>query len=452
MTSLVSEPSALTPWRPVQFLGSKMRSLDFLSDALLSIQDSRGTVWDAFCGSSVVSQRLAADGNQVWTSDALHSSATFGRALLGVGRPSDSAVDLVGIAHNAVESASNADSSPWSDWLEEERGLVAAGDGPGLLALGGRLPQRWRSLDATPTLARLFSASEGSARSNAIRPAGLLSTVYAGTYFGIRQSLALDALRGAIDAEVPTNVSGSWTRAALLTALCHAASAAVFSPGKHFAQAHRIRSDKNLSFHGRRAVQDRSINVAAAFLRAATEIEHKAAQLEGGHWAERRLVGETPTSILRARGVSAVYADPPYTAQQYSRFYHLLETLVSGVPPVLQTVNGEVTRGLYPEGRFLSPFSSRREAPQAFRRLIETAHSSGAHILISYSASRGPVSGNARIVSLEQIVQWVRDAYGVSAVTVEQLGLRYRQFNNGGSEVQGRDDPEFLVIGRAHAR
>lgn len=452
MTSVLAQPSALSPWRPVQFLGSKVRSLDFISEALRSIQDTQGTVWDAFCGSSVVSQRLAADGNQVWTSDALYSSAAFGTALLGVGLARDGMVDLVGIAHTVAERAADADSSAWDDWLEQERALVAAGDGAGLLALGARLPQRWRSSSAAPALEGLFRDSDGSAQANVVRSAGLLSTVYAGTYFGIEQSLTLDNLRGAIDAEAPANAGGSWSRTALLTALCHAASAAVFSPGKHFAQAHRIRSDKDLSFHGRRAVQDRSIDIVTAFLRATAEVERTAVQLEGGHCAERRLVGETSTTMLRARGVSAVYADPPYTAQQYSRFYHLLETLVSGVPPVLQTVHGEVTRGLYPEGRFLSPFSSRREAPPAFRRLIGTAHSAGAHVLISYSASRGPVTGNARIVSLEQILEWVRDAYGVSAVTVEQLDLRYRQFNNSGSEMQGRDDPEFLVIGRAHAR
>lgn len=452
MESSVAEP-VLTPWRPVQFLGSKVRSLDFISDALRSVQGAPGTVWDAFSGSSVVSQRLGADRNQVWASDALRSSAGFGAALLGVRRRPGEVGDLVGLARKVVEEASRMDSSPWDAWLKRERSLVAADDGPGLLAIGGLLPQRWRSSGTTPSLDRLFGAAEDSARSRTGRSEGLLSTVYAGTYFGIEQSLALDGLRGAIDAVAPSSDPDmSWSRAALLTALCHAASAAVFSPGKHFAQPHRIRVDKDLSFHGRRAAQDRRVHIPSVVLHAAEKIDRIAANLAGGHRAERRRVGETAASLLRERGVTAVYADPPYTAQQYSRFYHLLETLVSGVPPVLQLVNGEVTRGLYPADRFLSPFSSRRGAPAAFQQLVGTTHSVGAHILISYSASRGAAIGNARIVSLEQIVEWVRDAYGVAAVSVEELQFRYRQFNNAGYMVEGRDDPEYLVIGRARAR
>lgn len=440
-------------WRPVQFLGSKVRSLDFISDAVASLGDSPLTVWDPFCGSSVVSQRFASEGHRVWSSDALASSATFGAALLGVGRQQGCTTELFNLAQDMVKDTANRDSPEWTPWVESEQTLLADANGPGLLLLGTKIPQRWRSSGATPALIDLFATIDEAARTRTESSAGLVSTAYAGTYFGIGQSLSLERLREAIDRVSPlADPSARWTRSALLTALCHAASAAVFSPGKHFAQAHRVRADKDLTFHERRVMQDRSVDVTATFLRAVQEIDCVAAGLSGDHWAEHRLVGEVPADLLRIRDVDVVYADPPYTAQQYSRFYHLLETLVIGVPPVLQRVKGQVTRGLYPERRFLSPFSSRREAPGAFRSLIRNTHAAGAHIMISYSATRGGSTGNARIVSLDQVEQWVRDAYGVSDVTVQELSHRYRQFNSGALEVEGRDDPEFLVLGRAGAR
>lgn len=453
MTAAVDGPPRLAPWRPVQFLGSKVRSLEFIAEAARSVENTPGVVWDAFSGSSVVSQRLAVDGNAVWASDALNSSAAFAGALLGVNRPRDENLHLMSLARRVLKAVTTGEPSPWDEWVQAERALVVKGDGPGLLVLGGDLPQRWRPLPASEPLRALFRTSEVKAQSRDLWIDGLLTSVYAGTYFGVEQALMLERIRAGIDSVVgPYEQQDGWARNGLLTALCHAASAAVFSPGKHFAQAHRIRSDKDLSFHGRRAVQDRSVDVGAVFVAAAGEVDRTAFHLQGRNLAESRLVEEAPLALLRERGVRTVYADPPYTAQQYSRFYHLLETLVSGVPPLLQLVDGKVTRGLYPTGRYLSPFSSRRQAPAAFEGLIQLARSAGANVLISYSASRGSATGNARMVSLEQIVDLVRDAYGVPAVSVEQLDLRYRQFNNGDAEVEGRHDPEFLVIGRSHAR
>jgi len=56
----------------------------------------------------------------------------------------------------------------------------------------------------------------------------------------------------------------------------------------------------------------------------------------------------------RARGRAAWYLDPPYTADQYSRFYHLLETLARGDRPGIDSVKAR-----YRSDRFRSAFSLR---------------------------------------------------------------------------------------------
>lgn len=437
---------AVAPWRPVQFLGSKLRSLPQIKSAVASAAQGPGVIWDAFSGSSVVSQALAADGHQVWATDALHSSSLFAASALGVKRARPSH-PLVEVARQAAGSLAAHEMELWGPWLEREARDLSGGDGLDLLRLHEELPQRWRLQNASSRLDVLFKEVSNDATKGLARVDGLISATYAGTYFSLRQALDLERLRGAIE----DACSDPWSRAALMTALCHAASLAVYSPGKHFAQPHRVREGKDLTFHARRALNDRSVDIVQKFLAAAELIEKIAPASDEGHWAEQRLVGDVQAEDLRTRGVTTVYADPPYTAQQYSRFYHLLETLVAGVPPVLQQVRGKVTRGLYPQGRYLSPFSSRRQAPDAFRGLIRTAREADANLVVSYSACIGTATGNARMVSLEEMCTWMVEAYGASNFMVERLDFRYRQFNNRDSEVSGRDDPEYLLIGRAHA-
>lgn len=438
------------PWRPVQFLGSKLRSLGPIGEAVGFVTPVGGRVWEPFSGSSVVSQSLASAGYSVWASDALLSSATFAHTLLGVARKEtlESALDA---ALNVAEVADQrAEAGAWASWLELEEGALANQDGAALLRMHDSLPQSWRSQGADPSLVALFDSVNAAAIRREATSKGLISATYAGTYFSLRQALDLEALRGVIDAVIPAK--DPWLRNALLTALCHAASLAVYSPGKHFAQPHRVSENKDLTFHAKRALSDRSIDIRQEFLAAARQIDFHTRHTKEGHYAERRLVSDVSSSDLRARDVRTVYADPPYTAQQYSRFYHLLETLTEGVPPILQRVKGSVTRGLYPEGRFLSPFSSRRQAPQAFQALMSAARDADANMIISYSDSVGKATGNARMVSLDDLVGWLCSAYGTTQVSVEQLDFRYRQFNHRDSEVPGREAPEYLIIGGSYDR
>lgn len=439
----------LAPWRPVQFLGSKLRSLDFIAEALGEMDDWPSRVWEPFTGSSVVAQRLAAEGHRVWATDALESSATFAAGMLGVSRASSS-MSLTEAADGI--SASSIDTDTWATWVDQEADALAARDGSALLAQGAAIPQRWRAATSGQALRGLFARVDNAAMRTEVHHDGLISATYAGTYFGIRQALTLEQLRSRIDVMAPPgDATSAWLRAGLLTALSSAASAAVFSAGKHFAQPHRLRPGKDLTFHAQRALKDRSVEISDAFRLAAREIDERAPDATAKHEASQRMVETVSPGDLVERGITVVYADPPYTAQQYSRFYHVLEVLTTGVPVRLQRLKGQVTSGLYPDNKYLSPFSSRQQAPAAFRHLISTAQDAEADIILSYSGTAGTSTGNARVVSMASLVGWVEDVYGRNAVTVRQLDLRYRQFNSAAAGVSGRNDPEFLVIGRTHA-
>ena len=142
------------------------------------------------------------------------------------------------------------------------------------------------------------------------------------------------------------------------------------------------------------------------------------------------------------------YLDPPYTAQQYSRFYHILETIATNTLPRLPAGSAP-TMGLYPDNRYKSAFSSRRHAATALALVLGHLASLKATAIISYSASARGSDGNARMISLEELMAVCRQEFGSRRVEMIEFAHRYRQFNSGENANKGRDDKEVLVLCRS---
>ena len=421
-------------WRPVQYLGTKLRSLDHIVAAVESLTVPGDRVWDPFTGSTVVAQAIASTGRRVLAHDTQQAAATFGKALLGVGRRDGRSLDpqeLLALVRGVAQELSGSEAAEfWQKFIRIEDEALASEDAEAVDGLNAQLPQRWRSSsDARPPVP--VPGSPG------------MVTTFAGTYFGVRQALRLDVLRASV-AKLDNEI-GPWETSTLLTGLCHAASQSVCSAGKHFAQPLRALNGSR-AFVLERMLRDRSVDIDAALSDALEAIYRIARTGVEQHEVERRDALGVVAQELTERNVTCVYADPPYTAQQYSRFYHVLDTLVLGTPRKLQIWRGEITRGLYPEDKYHSPFCSRRQAPDAFRRLIRVARRAGASLAISYSSTANGNSGNARMVELDEIRSWVSEAYGGSNVDVVELGHAYRQFNTVDAAVSGRDEPELLLV------
>ena len=404
-------------FRPVQYLGSKVRVIDAISSLVRDAAPVGGKVADLFSGSSVVSQAIASSGRLATAVDAQRYSAVFAQALLGIGRHSGERVPVDALLAGIRESVPGT----WKNLEAREDDLLAQRDAVGLRAFERALPLAWRS---------------GYDQADEEVP---LTSFYAGTYFGVRQALALDAIRHQVIAD-----EGSlqpWTRAASLTALMHAASMIVHSAGKHFAQPLKDRA-ANASFLNGRLLSDRSLSVEAAFRSACEHIELAAPRSQEGHIAVQ---DEAERWVSGGDRSDVYYLDPPYTAQQYSRFYHVLETIVTGALPSLPA--GSVpSSGLYPAGRYKSAFSSRSRAPIAFRQLLRDIAGLGATAIVSYSVSKRGSDGNARMVTLDELMAACHDAFGRRKVELIPLEHRYRQFNNAGNANKGRDDKEVLVL------
>lgn len=433
--------SGAKPFRPVQYLGNKLRVLSEISDATNSLIGPRGRVADLFTGTTVVAQMLAHRGYHVSAVDTQKYAVAFANALLGISRQAEETIGtrrLMRVAHDISE----VQFKEWRVFIDREDTAMRLKDFEALNELYKCLPLLWRS----PRSVNYNLICEGAPLTSAIGKLPLITSLFAGYYFGIRQALSLDCLRQAAAHLLVSGELSSWQFSAAITALASAASATVHSAGKHFAQPLNAGTSRNHAFLNKRLLDDRSISATSVFLSACKSIDLSAPRQDAAHSS---LCAKAEEFVQTAIGhFDLYYLDPPYTAQQYSRFYHILETLVTyDFPQMLK--DGSITTGLYPSGRFKSAFSSRSKAAVAFGAILHNAKKGGTSLLISYSASSPNSVGNARMISLEELLSICTEHYGTNAVECWRMRHRYRQFNSAANSNNNRDDSEILIACKA---
>lgn len=415
---------SVQPYRPIQYLGNKLRVIEPIIDMTADLVESGRQVADLFTGTSVVAQALAAQGYATTAVDTQRYAVTIANAMLGVARKAGETLDPEYILSR---SQRHFFYEKWYSLVEAERSAVERADFDELVQIYASLPLLWRT--PQPLNAKPYKSP-------------IVTEVYSGTYFGVEQSLELDCLRHTAETLYVDQKITSWQYHAALTAILSAASSAVNSAGKHFAQPLLSGKDKTGAFHRKRLIQDRRISVRNAFRSALIEINARPFSSLDRNWAVQSSAEDFVLGTSQEFGL--FYLDPPYTAQQYSRFYHLLETLIEYKIPDLSH-NGKMTSGIYPNHRYKSAFSSKSRALPAFDKLLAGIKRKRGSALISYSASSENSNGNSRMVSLNELLDTCVTQFGKSAVRVIEMTHRYRQFNSVAQSNIQRDDRELLI-------
>ena len=255
-------------------------------------------------------------------------------------------------------------------------------------------------------------------RASDLRKAGLYSlftSTHAGGYFGLRQCLELDSIRaGADGALTRERISSDQHRWAIL-ALCRAISTISNSTG-HFAQylTPKIANMARVLSKRRRS----------AFVEWKTAL-HEFRPVGSSRWrSSNRIFNADANTLLKKLTTGnelpgVIYADPPYTNDQYSRFYHIFETAIKYDYP-------EITgKGEYRRNRFVSRFSLASEVVAAFEEMIQTAALLPSSLMISY-----PSDGLLR-ESSETILRLMRENF---AVVRDPILIRHKHSTMGGSK------------------
>lgn len=438
----VVEP--LPALRPIQYLGSKLRLLDEIAEVVDAVDPERGRACDLFAGSGVVAAHLARS-RAVVAVDIQEYSRVVCSALLSpneidrrtlrtiLARAEETVVDALASGADALVRYERRCSDRARDGVLEP--LCEVLESGSLLA----------SEMGDPPPARLGSVLEGVGAIS--RDRDLVTTrYYGGVYFSYFQALQIDGLLGAVRA-LPLA-----TRDVGLAAVLSTASELVTSVGSHFAQPVRPR--------GRDGEPKASALAAAVRRRQLDGLGVFKQWVERYAAARRRPAAESVArcadyrDFLRSyRGeLSVIYADPPYTRDHYSRFYHLLETMALGDTPEvsLTRANGrdKPSRGLYRVERHQSPFCIKTQAPGAFAELFEGARRFDAPLVLSYSPYAEGSGDRPRLMTVAGIVAIAERSYrDVDVVSARRMA--HSKFN--ASHLNGKashDAAEVLIICR----
>ncbi|UXN65834.1 DNA adenine methylase [Phyllobacterium sp. A18/5-2] len=351
-------------------MGTKRRLAAQIADIAKPLPT--GPFLDLFSGVSAVGMAVSPD-RHVWCNDVQHFSNLLTRALY-----------TSSSGYNVPEFAWTQFTSLFIDHrnslITEFNDLSAAEDN----ALRGTSAAQIdiNAIIVQQTRGRLKSLRDLSLHC-------LFTTTHAGTYFGFNQSLEIDSIRFAADQTLKMGLIDDETHRWMLVALCRAVSAASNSTG-HFAQ-YLTPKQNNIN----RVVAKRRRSVWSDWLQYISATE----PIGTVEWRSHNQVfrgdaNEILQQLLNApRQPAIIYADPPYTNDQYSRYYHVLENVVCYDYP---NVSG---KGEYRSDRFVSDFSLSKAVSGAFERLIAGAARLNAALMISYPSNGLMPNSTERILN-----------------------------------------------------
>ena len=394
------EPTAVPAFRPIQYMGSKVRMLDSIREAVDSVDPARGRTVDLFSGSGVVAAELGRERPTVAV-DVQEYARVLASALLRPARLSEEKVRS--LADEAQALAERDWLQPLLDYERQANEAAEQGNPEALCEIvedGSMVALELGEGPAEGPFEELLREGCGPAAKDGLT----LTRHYGGVFFGYAQALLLDCLI-SVARELPAEARDTG-----LASILGAASECVTSVGSHFAQPIRPRDRQQRPKPSvlRAAARRRQRDPVAIFSR----LMESYAGLTASPFEAEAVRGDYRAFLEdEERPVSAIYADPPYTRDHYSRFYHVLETIALGDDPEVSTVSigsrNVLSRGLYRVERHQSPFCIRSQAPAAFAELFAGARRLGAPLVLSYSpySSGTAARPEPRLLTIEALVE-----------------------------------------------
>lgn len=369
----------------MRYMGTKRHIADRVRRLMVDLHPD-GRVLDLFSGMGCVANEMAGFRSVV-TNDSLAFTGALARARFRGSHRTQTAAGVIESLRGDYRARYRSASRAQAEALRLERRALDLGATATAEYMDA--VQHVGNSEAIADQARVAARSSGTARYQ------LAALYFAGGYFSLRQTLQLDALRYAIDSH-GTAQNKDWLLGAWLTA----AATLINAPG-HTAQFLRPNSDQahdRLKRYWRRSVW--------------TEFQVQLSQLNQvgtTTWRKNNRVvisdAQTLLSGEDIKGLGAVYADPPYTKDQYSRYYHVYETLYRYNFP---SSHG---RGRAPGGRVSTEFCLKSGVDEAFRSMMQHVAARGLPLVLSYPSNgllhttgakiEDIVDGSMKIVAVE---------------------------------------------------
>lgn len=350
----------------IRYMGTKRVLAPLVRQAILDLQPQE-RVADLFSGMGSVASSLAPD-LPILANDALSFTAAFARARFMESRRSS--------ADSIIRRLIPYYSEHYRGLLTHFRGRIEAEED----ALVAGQQSLWDFMNTAPHVGNSPWYKDHADYARQLRGEAdlaycLASLYFSSGYFGTRQAMELDALRYAIDRVTSDGYGGD--RDWLLSSWISAAAVVINAPG-HTAQYLKPTNENAY----RRIRRQWARGVWSTFLDQLGRI-----QLCGDrNWRlQNRITSMDALEFVEDQWlvdkVGLVYADPPYTVDQYSRYYHVYETLY------LYDFPDSVGIGRYRADRFRTTFSLASSVLSAFERLLSGISRARVPLVLSYPST-----------------------------------------------------------------
>lgn len=397
----------------LNYPGSKKRLLDFIDSTISSLVEPGSKILDVFCGTCAVGYSLKRQYSIV-ANDAEVYCKEIANALLENEKFSFNDIkDEFMILYNDNYSKLV---KTYNEVIQEEI-YIKESNIDDLIKLYESFLNVWQN---------------GFINRNCDTSYNLFTTYYSNSYFGIKQSIEIDSIRYAI-----SNINKKYS-SKLFSSLYFAMKECVFSKDGHMAQPLNMYSKKEV------LLKRRKNSIIDNFSKKIIEFENLITNK-----FDNVALNDTLDSIID-KGIikecDLVYADPPYTDMQYSRYFHLLETVTKYDYPKISNYRGKVSTGLYRENRFQSPLSQHGKAKKDIEKLVKYCFENNKKLVFSYAypIDLETEKSDRYTMGINDLIDIFKKYYGEENTIV--LNERFMHSNNRNSEA--KKVYEYLIVGK----
>lgn len=440
-----------TTIRPIHYLGSKLRMLDTIKEAVDYADPSNGCVCDLFSGSGTVSRYLSSyrdviaadiqmyssvlcEATMTWMDCSIGSKEIVERIINGETRKklNRSYGKLLDYEQICIGKAKNDEIDALYEIIEKGSIYIYLKEGNDSCTteLRDQLDQLRNVLQINNEVEDLDS---------------IITRYYGGLYFSYAQAIDLDCIEHYVFE------NNGLMRIKLLAALLSTTSEIVNTVGKQFAQPLKVMDSKGNYKKSlkKKILDDRSFNVLDVFKKW---LDHYFTT--GEKTRKYRVVCDDYKTVLRNlenSSVKVIYADPPYTRYHYSRYYHVLETICLRDNPVITTTfpngAGGISRAIYREGRHQSPFCIKTQAERAFEELFIGVRALNVPLVLSYSPFEPGQAVTPRLQTIDQLIEKAK-IYFSDVSTMSPGEFTHSKLNATDKNFESNHEAEMLIICR----
>ncbi len=430
----------------IRYLGIKTKLLDDIKKEVKNVAKEGSTILDLFAGSTIVGQSLATD-YKIISNDIQKYSTIVGKAVL---------CNKDNIDYSSLQFEKDIINSKfynenlqyllteYKELFEYEKNLMLQLiSNPNDLLLLNEFKKFYEEApypdNYEPTkvskIYKKYKEKYSKKYYNDIKKSGkyeLFTLAYAQPYFSICQSIHIDSLKCAIENEYGLGNITETKYNVYTSLLLFALQNIVTSVGDHFAQPQQFKLENEHKFKKeiKKILSKKTLDINELIL--SKEIEFKSHTKykfsnEVYNMDFRDLFEDNKVDIFNK--IDVLYIDPPYTNAHYSRFYHILETLVAYDYPTIKF------KGRYREDRFQSNFCLKKEALQEFSYLVQKCNENKKSMIISYSDT------SQCIISKTELISTCQKFY--TKVEIKEISYTYK---NLGQKPNATKSNELLII------